>query len=63
MEVKNSHLDDQRPLIPMESQFKSQTFRGKLMILITYLSADLKKRQRSFRIGVFSIFIVVMFLR
>ena len=62
MDVQNSRLDDQRPLIAPSKLMKSQTFRGKLSILITYLWADLRKRQRSFRIGVFSIFLVVLFL-
>jgi len=62
MDVQNSRLDDQHPLLVPSKPMKSQTFRGKLSILVTYLWADLRKRQRSFRIGVFSIFLVVLFL-
>lgn len=62
MDVQISRVEDQRPLIPSPQPIKSQTFSGKLSILLTYLWADLRKRQRSFRIGVFSIFLVVMFL-
>jgi hypothetical protein len=49
-------------LVKTEPGSISHSYLSTLSMLVEYLTADLQKRQRSFRIGVFSIFIVVAFL-
>jgi hypothetical protein len=41
---------------------KLKEFMGTLVTLVNYITTDIEKRPRSFKIGVFSIFLVVTFL-
>ena len=40
---------------------KCDEFFGNLMVTINYLKSDLIKKQRSFKIGLISIFMIVFF--
>jgi hypothetical protein len=44
----------------LKTQFK--VYMGTLSTILNYISTDIAKKPRSFKIGVFSVFIVVVFL-
>ncbi len=48
--------------IKSELQFKFKEIVGALSILLNYIITDIDKRPRTFKIGVFSVFLVVTFL-
>ena len=60
--TKYEEPTDAKLLGKTEPDSSSHSYLSSLSMLVEYLTADLHKRQRSFRIGVFSIFIVVAFL-
>lgn len=60
--TKYEEPTDAKLLVKTEPGSSSHSYLSTLSMLVEYLTADLQKRQRSFRIGVFSIFIVVAFL-
>lgn len=51
-----------QPLLRESGKLEGHSCWTTFLMLVNYLRSDLQKRQRSFRIGVFSIFIVVAFL-
>lgn len=59
---KYEEKTEAKSLVESESSTNAHGYLSTLQLLVEYLTADLQKRQRSFRIGVFSIFIVVAFL-
>jgi len=59
MVQKNNNSDEN---IKSELQFKFKEIVGALSILLNYIITDIDKRPRTFKIGVFSVFLVVTFL-
>lgn len=43
-------------------QLEAQSFYSLIKTIMAYLISDIRKKQRSFRIGVFTVFLVVSFI-
>ena len=62
MEEKNDCTNPEQPLLDESGLGLNSSWKKTLALLTNYVGADIQKRPRSFRIGVFSVFIVVAFL-
>ena len=61
-EEDNILLDEGASKYTKDRGLHEQTFWSMLMTILNYIHSDIQKKQRSFKIGVFTIFLVVTFI-